>query len=519
MQKALRDKSKGIRESLFSDSSVQNIFHFQTPARIEIKSTVSGVKNYCVLTENEWRWVYGGIPYDIKWENYSFDLNLKNILKAFLYSRFLRLSPKTIGACDLRFVKFLSLSEYGHKFPWKNELDILTLTTEVIQYDAHAIYGLKAFYRFGIANQITGFENSFSSIIEDSKANNKHKQYSKVLLNEINMLSAEDENLLLEKLSTPINISNYIEFRNNVIFHLAFELAPRPIQIHSLSIEDMDEVISASTNEDYFSLWLPMAKKIGTNKVEKRVRKITNQLGQKISTLIEENKRFFLNTPLSPIFINPTRLSNGKSADPRLNVREISSIILEEMKQLGFGKGDGATLLRHHLAQSLADQGASAETIAEILGHNSTVPARAYIAATPAIAEIKTRALGKNETYSNIMKMLLTGDIISKAGSIKERWVKGMIGSQYIGGIGVCGLSPDTSCPKNPVYACYTCKKFQPFREGIHNEVKEQLQKQVQYFVDIAEKGIALDHNRTVSQLERTIEAVDATIDRINSIQ
>ena len=92
-----------------------------------------------------------------------------------------------------------------------------------------------------------------------------------------------------------------------------------------------------------------------------------------------------------------------------------------------------------------------------------------------------------------------------------------MVGNQYIGGVGACGLPEDTACPKNPVYACYTCAKFHPFRDGTHQEVKSGLQKQAQYFIDIAEKAMDLGHNRTFLQLERTIEAVDAVIQRIES--
>jgi hypothetical protein len=117
------------------------------------------------------------------------------------------------------------------------------------------------------------------------------------------------------------------------------------------------------------------------------------------------------------------------------------------------------------------------------------------------------------------MSMLMTGQIIERETVGRGAWVQGMVGAQYIGGIGACGLPEHTACPKNPVYACYTCAKFHPFRDGTHQEVKEGLQKQAQYFIDIAEKAMALEHNRTFIQLERTIEAVDAVIQRIESEQ
>src|SRR5690606_15591681 len=64
---------------------------------------------------------------------------------------------------------------------------------------------------------------------------------------------------------------------------------------------------------------------------------------------------------------------------------------------------------RHHVGHSLAMSGASADHIARILGHSSTVVARHYIAATPELAVIKQKALGENAAYQEMMGMILTG--------------------------------------------------------------------------------------------------------------
>ena len=510
-------QSKVKQDIIFNDQEIQNDFVFTGPSKIEIKSSVDGIKNYCQLTEQKWIWTYGGVEITINWDLYKFNNNLKNIIKTVLCSRFYKVSPRTINTIDLRFVRFLQVSNYGDSFPWLNKSSLLVMIAELLVFERNALYGLKAFYRFGIANNINGFDNDMLAIIEDSKEPQRNQQYQKVLLNEINSISPEDENLIIENLNQPVDILNYVAFRNDVIFHLALELAPRPIQIHSLSIEDAEVVLSSSGAEKYYSVWLPMAKKRNKFSMEKRSRKITKSLGEKLTLLINEGNRLHpFTTPLSPVFMNPRKIKEHDDTIARLNTTEISKIITNKMKSFGFSKGDGAIFLRHHLAQSLADQGASAETIAEILGHNSTVPARAYIAATPTIAEIKTRALGKNETFKKIMKMLLTGEVIKKEDVKNERWVKGMVGSRYIGGIGACGLNTNTECPKNPVYSCYTCKKFNPFKDGVHSEVKEMLQKEAQYFIDISEKGLSLESNRTITQLERTIEAVDAVIEQIS---
>jgi len=492
-------------------------FVFKGPSSIQIKSAVKGEINSCSLDQDCWSWKYGGIPTSIHWSKLELNSHLMEILKAFIFHRLRRLSPYTVSSCDVRWIQFLRRTDFHLTFPWNSIEAILNILSQVDD-DRDAFFGLKAFYKFGFSQGLPGFRKEFNDAIQEARVEQRSSsQYQKVLLQEINGLSPTDEIVLLDYLYAPVAIDNYCEFRDNVLLHLAFELAPRPLQLHSLSAEDVEVVDSANKRDRYFSLWLPMAKKRNTFNIEKRYRKITSNLGEKIVVLLEENRRLYGSSLDMPLFIDPGKVEKKGVYQGRLSSRDISKIICNSLQSRGFKKGDGATLLRHHLAQSLADQGASAETIAEILGHNSTLPARAYIAATPAIAVIKTRALGKNKTYQNIMSMLMTGQIIEKESASKGKWVQGMVGNQYIGGIGACGLPSDTACPKNPVYACYTCEKFHPFRDGTHQEVKSSLQKQAQYFIDIAEKAMDLEHNRTFLQLERTIEAVDTVIQRIES--
>jgi integrase len=501
-----------------SATTPESYFVFRGPASLPIKSPVKGEENYCSLDQDQWSWRYGGILTTINWAKLNLNKQLRELLKAFIFHRLRLLSPKTVVTSDVRLISFFKDSRFHSSFPWNSKETIAELLAEV-RKSSEAFYGLKAFYKFGVSQGFAGFTKEFNNIIQETEIERRSSgQYQKVLMQEINRLTPSEESQLLDYLYQPVSTENYCQYRDNVLLHLAFELAPRPIQLYALSADDIEVVRSASQTEHYFSLWLPTAKKKNAFNVEKRYRKITARLGEKIVVLLDENKRLYGEGPLIPLFIDPDAAERKDGTYGRLSTRSISDIISNILQSRGFKSGN-ATFLRHHLAQSLADQGASAETIAEILGHNSTLPARAYIAATPAIAIIKTRALGKNRTYLNIMSMLMTGQIIEKEIADMGTWIKGMVGDRYIGGIGACGLPRNTACPKNPVYACYTCKQFHPFRDGTHQEVRQHLQKEVQYFIDIAEKAMDLKHNRAFLQLEQTIEAVDAVIQRIESQQ
>jgi hypothetical protein len=328
--------------------------------------------------------------------------------------------------------------------------------------------------------------------------------YERIFLSQSG-LALDEEIRLLKHIERELSSDSWEELQFNIVLHLGFELAPRSIQFHSLDIADF-EYIESADHEKYYTLWLPMAKKVGQRRPERRPRKVTTRLGEKISRHVSEIQRRF-GSNCEPLFVSP----RGR----RLSVSEIGIGLKRELLEAGIAKPNQVTmLLRHHLGQGLADQGTPADMIAELLGHNSTVAARAYVTATPNIARIKEKALGKSPSYQRIMRSLLTGEVVQRRDTIPERTIRGVIDTQYIGDIGACALPVHTHCPYNPVYACYTCKKFHPFADGRHEQVREALQREAQRFIDLAEQAGDLIHNRPLAQHQTTILAVSATIER-----
>lgn len=484
---------------------MHSAYKFHNPGKVRILAARTHEQETIIDTSgSKWRWVDGGKIFRVDWDALDFKIDLTNIFKGFIFHRLEVNSPHTVGV-DVQLIKLISNSHLKIGFPW-SETDVLSFLTEnEFKKKVRENYSFRALYVWALDRGIKGFDRQIALHIKESKPN-ESGQYDKIFLRQ-NVITPSDEILLLKYLNKHANSNEWSTIRNIVVLQLGFELAPRPIQIHSIDETDFHRY--GLDNQKYYSIDLPMAKKIRSGSTEKRPRSISDGLGKKIEILIKRNNEEFKASLVKALF--------KRKDGVRLSSPEITKIVSIQMRMFRFKKGDGLNLLRHHLGQSLADQGASAEVIAETLGHNSTVASRAYVGATPEIATIKTRALGKNGTYLDIMKMLLTGEIIEKDKSPKDRRIKGMIGSQYIGGIGSCGLPTNTSCPLNPVYSCYTCKKFHPFIDGSHNHVKEALQKQSQYFVDIAEKSQQIESNRALTQLESTIEAVDSVIIQCNN--
>lgn len=473
---------------------------FEGPAQVAIRTRTNDQPKYVDTSLPVWTWYDGGLAITIDWAALQFSSELMAITKSFMAYVLEKYAPRT-AQMFANFLQALSRTMLANSLHW--DKSHLLIVLEDLKKSRHDLVAFRCFYRWAIDRGIEGFDLNNYLIIKDTKSG-KVDPYARIFLSQSG-LELDEEIRLLKRIERELPSDYWEDLQLNIILHLGFELAPRSIQFHSLDITDF-ELVESSDHENYYTLWLPMAKKVGQRRPERRPRKITTRLGEKISRHISEIQRRF-GAKREPLFVN----SFGR----RLSVNEIGLGLKHELREAGIDKPNQVTmLLRHHLGQGLADQGTPADMIAELLGHNSTVAARAYVTATPNIARIKEKALGKSPAYQRIMRSLLTGEIVQRRDSVPERAIRGVIDTQYIGDIGACALPVHTHCPYNPVYACYTCKKFHPFADGRHEQVKEALQRETQRFIDIAEQGGDLIHNRPLAQHQTTILAVSATIER-----
>ena len=484
-----------------SPSSSLPAYVFEGPAQVAIRTRTNDQPRYVDTRLPVWTWYDGGRALTIDWASLDLTPELKEISKGFMAYALEKYAPQT-AFMFIRSIVYLSSTALARDFPWGYQ-DLIHELNGFRQSRQHLI-GFRRLYRWAVDRGIKGFDSNVYLKIKEVKSD-RVDPYARIFLSQSG-LDLEEEVRLLKRIEREISPSSWEEAQFNIILHLGFELAPRSIQFHSLDIADFEFVESAD-HEKYYTLWLPMAKKVGQRRPERRPRKITTRLGEKISRHISELQQRFGSDDCLPLFVN----RRGK----RLSVQEIGLGLKHELNEAGVEKPNQVTmLLRHHLGQGLADQGTPADMIAELLGHNSTVAARAYVTATPNIARIKEKALGKSPSYKSIMRSLLTGEIVQRRNTVSERAVRGVIDTQYIGDIGACALPVHTHCPYNPVYACYTCKKFHPFADGRHEQVREALQREAQRFIDIAEQAGDLIHNRPLAQHQTTILAVSSTIER-----
>lgn len=485
-------------------SSSLPAYVFEGPDQIAIRTRTNDQPRYVDTRLSVWTWYDGGLAMKVDWAALQFSSDLMEICKSFMAYALEKYAPRTAQMFANSLQK-LSKTELAHGLPWGIPLIVTTL--ERLRESRHDLVGFRRFYRWAVGRGIEGFDLNTYLIIKDVKSSSVDP-YARIYLSQSSLEIFEELQLLkrIEQGDTSDSLEN---IQINVLLHLGFELAPRAIQFHSLDVSDF-EIIKDANNNVYYTLWLPMAKKFGQRRPERRPRKITTKLGEKISQHVSGIKRRF-GENCEPMFVG----SDGS----RMSVTEIGACLKHELREAGIDKPKQVTmLLRHHLGQGLADQGTPVDMIAELLGHNSTVAARAYLTATPNIARVKEKALGKSPAYQRIMRSFLTGEVVQRRDTPAERAIRGVIDTQYIGDIGACALPVHMHCPYNPVYACYTCKKFHPFADGRHEQVKEALQQEAQRFIDMAEQAGDLIHNRPVAQHQTTILAVSATIERCRQL-
>lgn len=424
----------------------------------------------------------------IDWRKCRLDPRVEDAMRRFIWYRLASNSPSTANG---NFNLLMSNQEVleRHTFPWSVEACAAILGA--FQSHRDAFLAFRIFYRWAALKKIAGFTREISSFLDDFAAPD-YDTYRSVKFRE-NVFSAAEESAFISALEDTVDESNYFTLRDNVMVHLNWELGLRTQQVTGVEERHLKEMAGPG-GVRYFHLTLIRLKQ-RTYQSSYRNRVVSERLAKKLQKLIFLKADHFGQQPVErPVFVD--------IRNRRVSPGMVRNAIVQMCEKAQLDPGS-STFLRHNMAQKLADQGTPGDLISDMLDHTTKVAARHYVAATPAIAKIKARALGKNATYKELMS-LMTGALISrKDAGDPAKIVRGVVATRYIGNIGTCGLDTDTACAKNPIYSCYTCRKFHPFIDGEHGNVVAALRSEVQLMLD---QSLDLGENKVVLQLEKTIE-------------
>jgi len=436
--------------------------------------------------------------FKIDWNKCELSDHVKTTFQQYIWYRLASSSPITAAS---NFAQMIAIqTALGNPaFPWSEAACKIILA----QCSRDEFFNFRLFYRWASLNEKPGFLTEIASALDDL-AGPEFEIYRSIK-DRKNILSPSEEESLLDVIENIVTGVDYFSFQDNVISHISWELGCRPEQVAGIEHQHLKKSLGPN-GEEYFHLSLIRIKQRSFNSTY-RNRVISRKLAEKLLKLIDAKENHFGNSKnTDPIFIT--------ASQKRIIGSTVRFAIADICQQAGISSGT-STLLRHNMAQKLADQGTPGDLISDMLDHTTKVAARYYVAATPEIGKIKARALGKNATYKELMS-LMTGAVIRREDIRDNRQiVKGMVATRYIGHIGACGLDPDTACNKNPIYSCYTCRKFHPFFDGQHAQVIEALRMETQILLN---QSLDLHENKVVLQLEKTIEFAERTQSACQSV-
>lgn len=370
------------------------------------------------------------------------------------------------------------------------------------------LVGLKSLFHFVAAMGLGQFRPEHADFIGTLRLPKRDK-YAKIRTGEV-FLSITEEGRIVEYLDSVIaQVSAGSgdvppdDIRDACVLALSYEHAFRPSQIAKLRRSDVRTY--RSEDEQVLSVHATFWA------AKQRWNSTPRPLARAI-------KRDWV-----PLFTNFIRVRDARpgsftSSDGRLvpdsffglSPDDVTKLIRSKTAEL-LGPARCANVLRHTGAQRMADAGASQEELAEFLGQSSLESGLVYYESSPAQAALLNNALAVSPVYQTIAEVARTRTIDKAAllGLPTNNQVQGCPHGIEIAGIGACELG-QSLCAKNPVIACYTCRKFMPVTDcSIHREVLNSLRPIVRLFYGASREE---SQGAAYMQLSRALEAVQAVV-------
>ena len=288
---------------------------------------------------------------------------------------------------------------------------------------------------------------------------------------------------------------------------LFLALGVRPIQIASIKCGDLliDEAPDGSRT---YLLKVSRAKQRGAGlRSAFKTRALVSEIGHAVVAQVEEQRRRWAITGLAehdiPLFgqsVNGSWLENSLHYHPTTEIigRKLDRLFASldvRSERTGERLHVSSRRFRYTKGTRLAAAGATTLVIAEALDHSDTSCVTYYVEAVPAILERIDKAVAMSlapmaqaflgQIIENEAQALRAGDLTSRIRAAASS----PVGS--CGSFGFCGAMA-------PV-ACYTCRSFQPWLDGPHEEVLESLlAERERILTAIGDTSVAGANDRTI---------------------
>lgn len=467
---------------------------------------------FLITTNDIWSFYYSGQREKINFSNFT--RNEKILIKFFLISFVQKNTPSSLSK---KLYAFKILSNYlcnnSLTFSYENLKNFL-ISIAPLEEQAGIYSNIKFLLRLLIAEDFPKFDISSDYDLEfiprPKSFNSKlfYQQYEDPidypLISMIQRGFAEINDRIK---NNEKNIEDETLLYSSIL-GLIYTTGLRPVQLAKLSASDIR--VDTTHEHDQFhrySILIPYAKQI-----RYAYDKIAVKFPEEIAEIILAYVKRFNLQPKDKLFNLGENSARFCSIAINNQLFQFSpklyqnAVLSGELLQEKYSFSD----FRHHVGYSLAMAGASAEEISYILGHSVLVTARHYIYSTPALAQIRANALGKNQLYKQMITMLLTGRLIDK-NKWQHKKVLGNIGGKIHYDIGGC--SYEEKCLFQPVRNCYGCMYFHPFIDADHADVLKSIQNEINDLIRLSD-GIGVSRNPLIRVHESTKFEIESVIAR-----
>lgn len=441
-------------------------YRFENPGRAFLRTTHPEETPWVDTTGDLWEHTHFGC---MDWRKIRVPPPLKQAMQHYVFHEL------EAGASRSGFHHFINLLAIQRVIDQKVAFPLLRERTFKILaalHDPQLFCEFRRFFRWAAARSIPGFDRL---ILRDMERLRPPYAPRRIDVRDPGRYLTDEEQRLLLTAFEPIPSVDDPRLRDHVLVQLCWELGCRAEQARGIEEQHVHQEHVAGVH--YYHVEIPRAKQ-RTTTIQYKRRPVSAELGQKIMLLVAQNRKQFVpSNASSPIFL--TRSSGNRRSKHfgnRINNDTASRAIADFISEtLGCDGYRGARMLRHNMAQRMADMGAPAAMVAEALDHSDLTSVDVYVRSKPDVAELKTRALGKSQVYREMLDWLNGKEPVPRAIVEPERVVQGLVADRYIGNIGACDLPKDRKCPHNPVYSCYGCQKFTPFIDGGHEAVADAM--------------------------------------------
>jgi integrase len=466
-------KARSVTDkSVFTEEQKKSLDSLRIPRVLNILNAGAFETKKLQTDTDAWRLTAAGTTFTLK---FTKDKDLAMLQKFLCYRYSTKNSPSHLNTFLSSLNRQLSIIESITADEFINKLEFLGACHD----DANTtdFYVLLFSLKQLIAFEFPGFEADYDFQI-DLLPRPKVNRF--LIYQEIDNVLALAETTLIQNglvraASHPSDFS-LNDIRDICLLGLCYSTGARPVQLSKISADHFRvDFGSDSINSGKYSLRLPLAKQGKTLSKGYILVKLSEELALLMSYLIEMNG-YLLNEQLFKSANTVLLVNRAINRALKILSPPDTRLLIESGEHMppALTSSD----FRHNLGHTLAMRGASAEEIAYILGHSSTVAARHYILATPELADIKARTLGINPVYQDIIAMMMTGKVTKN-----ERWksdiVAGSVNCNFHIGIGGCAKD-GTPCHLSPVRACYGCQDFHPFADADHMSVLNDVQAELE---------------------------------------